>query len=221
MPVPLSDVEVRVLGALIEKDMTTPEYYPLSLNALVNACNQKSNRSPVVGYDEPTVARVIESLREKKLALVLTGRDHRVPKYRHWAWETLGLGPREMAILCVLMLRGPQTLGELKDRTERMYNFDDLASVEVCLDHLTERQPEPLVTKLARQPGAREPRYAHLLSGEVRPSEPDAQPAPVQMLAPQGASADRMAKLQSDIDELRSEVLELKEQLSDFRKQFE
>ncbi len=201
--------------------MTTPEYYPLSLNALVNACNQKSNRSPVVGYDEPTVARVIESLREKKLALVLTGRDHRVPKYRHWAWETLGLGPREMAILCVLMLRGPQTLGELKDRTERMYNFDDLASVEVCLDHLTERQPEPLVTKLARQPGAREPRYAHLLSGEVRPSEPDAQPAPVQMLAPQGASADRMAKLQSDIDELRSEVLELKEQLSDFRKQFE
>ena len=201
--------------------MTTPEYYPLSLNALVNACNQKSNRSPVVGYDEPTVARVIESLREKKLALVLTGRDHRVPKYRHWAWETLGLGPREMAILCVLMLRGPQTLGKLKDRTERMYNFDDLASVEVCLDHLTERQPEPLVTKLARQPGAREPRYAHLLSGEVRPSEPDAQPAPVQMLAPQGASADRMAKLQSDIDELRSEVLELKEQLSDFRKQFE
>ena len=221
MSVPLSDVEVRVLGALIEKDMTTPEYYPLSLNALVNACNQKSNRSPVVGYDEPTVARVIESLREKKLALVLTGRDHRVPKYRHWAWETLGLGPREMAILCVLMLRGPQTLGELKDRTQRMYNFDDLASVEVCLDHLTERQPEPLVTKLARQPGAREPRYAHLLSGEVRPSEPDAQPAPVQTLAPQDTSADRMAKLQSDIDELRSEVLELKEQLSDFRKQFE
>ena len=217
----MSDVEVRVLGALIEKDMTTPEYYPLSLNALVNACNQKSNRSPVVGYDEPTVARVIESLREKKLALVLTGRDHRVPKYRHWAWETLGLGPREMAILCVLMLRGPQTLGELKDRTQRMYNFDDLASVEVCLDHLTERQPEPLVTKLARQPGAREPRYAHLLSGEVRPSEPDAQPAPVQTLAPQDTSADRMAKLQSDIDELRSEVLELKEQLSDFRKQFE
>ena len=112
-------------------------------------------------------------------------------------------------------------MGELKDRTQRMYNFDDLASVEVCLDHLTERQPEPLVTKLARQPGVREPRYAHLLSGEVRPSEPDAQPAPVQTLAPQGTSADRMAKLESDIGELRSEVLELKEQLSDFRKQFE
>ena len=201
--------------------MTTPEYYPLSINALVNACSQKSNRSPVVGYDEPMVARAIESLREKKLALVLTGREHRVPKYRHWAWETLGLGPREMAVLCVLMVRGPQTVGELKDRTQRMYNFDDLASVEVCLDHLTERQPEPLVTKLARQPGMREPRYAHLLSGEVRPSEPDAPPVPVQALAPQDASADRMAKLQSDIDELRSEVLELKEQLSDFRKQFE
>ena len=221
MPSELSDVEVRVLGALIEKDMTTPEYYPLSLNALVNACNQKSNRSPVVGYDEPTATRAIESLREKKLALVLTGRDHRVPKYRHWAWETLGLGPREMAVLCVLMLRGPQSLGELKGRTQRMYNFDDLASVEVCLDHLIERRPEPLVAKLARQPGAREPRYAHLLSGEVRASEPEAQPAPVQTLAPQDASADRMAKLESDIDELRSEVLELKEQLSDFRKQFE
>ena len=221
MPVPLSDVEVRVLGALIEKDMTTPEYYPLSINALVNACNQKSNRSPVVGYDEPMVARAIESLREKKLALVLTGREHRVPKYRHWAWETLGLGPREMAVLCVLMVRGPQTVGELKDRTQRMYNFDDLASVEVCLDHLTERQPEPLVAKLARQPGAREPRYAHLLSGEVQAPEPEAQPAPVQTRAPKETSADRIAKLESDVDELRSEVLEIKEQLSDFRKQFE
>ena len=149
------------------------------------------------------MARAIESLREKKLALVLTGREHRVAKYRHWAWETLGLGPREMAVLCVLMVRGPQSVGELKGRTQRMYDFDDLASVEACLDHLIERRPEPLVTKLARQPGAREPRYAHLLSGEVRPSEPDAQPAPVQTLAPQDASADRMAKLQSDIDELR------------------
>ena len=221
MPLPLSEIEVRVLGALIEKDMTTPEYYPLSLNALVNACNQKSNRSPVVGYDEPTVARAIESLREKKLALVLTGREHRVPKYRHWAWETLGLGPREMAVLCVLMLRGPQSVGELKGRTQRMYDFDDLASVEVCLDHLIERRPQPLVTKLARQPGTRESRYAHLLSGEVRAPEPEAQPAPVQTCAPKEASADRIAKLESDVDELRSEVLELKEQLSDFRKQFE
>ena len=221
MPLPLSDVEVRVLGALIEKDMTTPAYYPLSLNALVNACNQKSNRNPVVGYDQPTVARAIESLREKKLALVLTGRDHRVPKYRHWAWETLGLGPREMAVLCVLVLRGPQSVGELKGRTQRMYNFDDLASVEVCLDHLIERRPEPLVPKLARQPGTRETRYTHRLSGEVQAPEPEAQPAPVQTPLPEEASADRIAKLESDVDELRSEVLELKEQLSDFRKQFE
>ena len=221
MPVPLSDVEVRVLGALIEKDMTTPEYYPLSLNALINACNQKSNRSPVVGYDQPTVARAIESLREKKLALVLTGREHRVPKYRHWAWETLGLGPREMAVLCVLMLRGPQTVGELKDRTQRLYNFDDPASVEVCLDHLIERRPEPLVTKLARQPGAREPRYAHLLSGEVQAPEPKAQSVSEQTDAPQATLAERMAKLESGVEQLRSEVLELKEQLSDFRKQFE
>ncbi len=221
MPVLLSEIEVRVLGALIEKDITTPEYYPLSLNALVNACNQKSNRHPVVGYDEPTAARAIESLREKKLALVLTGRDHRVPKYRHWAWETLGLGPREMAVLCVLMLRGPRTVGELKDRTQRLYDFDDLASIEVCLDHLIERRPEPLVAKLARRPGEREPRYAQLLSGEVRLAEAEAQPIPVQTPAPQGGSADRIAKLESDIDELRGEVLDLKQQLSDFRKQFE
>ena len=221
MPVLLSEIEVRVLGALIEKDITTPEYYPLSLNALVNACNQKSNRHPVVGYDEPTAARAIESLREKKLALVLTGRDHRVPKYRHWAWETLGLGPREMAVLCVLMLRGPRTVGELKDRTQRLYDFADLASIEVCLDHLIERRPEPLVAKLARRPGEREPRYAHLLSGEVRLAEAEAQPIPVQTPAPQGGSADRIAKLESDIDELRGEVLDLKQQLSDFRKQFE
>ena len=221
MSLPLSETAVRVLGALIEKDMTTPEYYPLSRNALVNACNQKSNRHPVVGYDEPTAARAIESLREKKLALVLTGRGHRVPKYRHWAWETLGLGPREMAVLCVLMLRGPQSVGELKERTQRMYDFDDLASVEVCLDQLIERQPDPLVAKLARQPGAREPRYAHLLSGEVWPSEPEAPPAPVKTLAPRDASADRIAKLEFDLDELRSEVLEIQEQLSDFRKQFE
>ena len=221
LPLQLTDIEVRVLGALIEKDMTTPEYYPLSLNALVNACNQKSNRSPVVDYDEPTVARAIESLREKQLARLLTGREHRVTKYRHWAWETLSLGPREMAVLCVLLLRGPQTVGELKDRTQRMYNFDDLASVEVCLDHLIERQPEPLVAKLARQPGTREPRYAHLLSGEVRPVEPEARPAPVQTLATQDTSTERMAKMESDIDELRSEVGELRKQLSDFRKQFE
>ena len=222
LPLQLTDIEVRVLGALIEKDMTTPEYYPLSLNALVNACNQKSNRSPVVDYDEPTVARAIESLREKQLARLLTGREHRVTKYRHWAWETLSLGPREMAVLCVLLLRGPQTVGELKDRTQRMYNFDDLASVEVCLDHLIERQPEPLVAKLARQPGTREPRYAHLLSGEVRPcGARSSSRHPFRHSATQDTSTERMAKMESDIDELRSEVGELRKQLSDFRKQFE
>ncbi len=119
------------------------------------------------------------------------------------------------------MLRGPQSVGELKGRTQRMYNFDDLASVEVCLDHLIERRPEPLVAKLARQPGAREPRYAHLLSGEVRLAEPEAQPAAVQTLAPHDTSTERMAKMESDIDELRSEVLELRKQFFDFRKQFE
>src|SRR5271156_1780022 len=156
----LDPVEARVLGSLLEKEITTPEYYPLSLNALLNACNQKSNRDPMVHFDEETVDRVLDVLRDKGLLLNITGAGSRVPKYGHRLSEKLNLGRREMAVLCELMLRGPQTLGELRTRAERMHPFDDLAEVESVLD----RMPE-LAVKLPRRPGEKEARYAHLLSG--------------------------------------------------------
>src|SRR6202034_2665889 len=154
--------EVRVLGSLLEKEITTPEYYPLSLNALLNACNQKSNRDPVVHFDEDTVERALYTLRDKGLTVNITGAGSRVPKFGHRLSEKLNLGRRELAVLCELMVRGPQTLGELRTRAERMHPFDDLAEVESVLD----RMPE-LVTKLPRRPGEKEARYAHLLSGPV------------------------------------------------------
>src|SRR5579871_2398130 len=169
----LDAAEVRVLGSLMEKEIATPEYYPLSLNALVNGCNQKSNREPVVSYDEDTVETALDGLRAKGLASRLSGHDMRVPKHSHRLSEVLNLGRREAAVLCVLMLRGPQTPGELRGRTERLYPFDDLEAVDACLTRLMEWQPEPLVTRLARQTGFKEVRYAHLLSGE-----PAAMPAP-------------------------------------------
>src|ERR1700761_1789985 len=147
----LDPVEARVLGALVEKEVTTPEYYPLSLNALVNACNQKSNRDPVVDFDSDTVDQALQSLRERVLVLVITGAGSRVPKFGHRFSEKLNLGRRELAILCELMLRGPQTLGELRTRAERMHHFDDLAEVESVMD----RMPE-LITKLVRRPGEKE-----------------------------------------------------------------
>lgn len=209
----LSEPEARVLGSLIEKDMATPEYYPLSLNALVNACNQKSNREPVVQFDEDTVFAAIESLREKRLAIIQTGGDSRVPKYRHRIAETLNLGNRELALLCVLLLRGPQTPGELKQRTERLHAFDDLDAVESSLNRLIEWQPEPLVARLPRVPGTREARYAHLLAGPVETvaSEP-ALPA---------RSAGRVEDLESQLAALRQEVDDLKRQFVQFRQQFE
>src|SRR5438270_7330125 len=146
----LDDAEVRVLGALIEKEATTPEYYPLSLNALVNACNQKSNRDPVVDYDESTVRDAIEGLRAKKFAFIIEGS--RVTKYSQRISETLNLGRRELAVLCTLLLRGPQTLGEIKDRSERMFSFADLEETERVLEKLGEWPGDPLVKKLERQP---------------------------------------------------------------------
>src|ERR1700736_4022218 len=157
----LHPVEVRVLGSLLEKEVTTPEYYPLSLNALVNACNQKSNRDPVVEFDASTVERALQSLRDKGLLLAITGAGSRVPKYAHRFSEKLNLGRREIAILCELMVRGPQTVGELKNRADRMHRFNDLEEVESVLDRMGE-----LVTKIPRRPGEKEQRFAHLLSGE-------------------------------------------------------
>jgi len=216
---PLSEVEVRVLGALIEKDLSTPEYYPLSLNALVNACNQKSNRSPVVSYDEETVDQALESLRQRKLALVTTGAEHRVPKHGHRVAETLNMGNRELAVLCELMLRGPQTPGELKSRTQRLHEFDDLDGVESSLRHLIEWQPEPLVVQLPRQPGMREVRYAHLLSGEVEAAAQPEIPAAVPSCL--SGTEQRVEKLENEVETLRATVEELRERLESLVRQFQ
>ncbi len=210
----LDAAQVRVLGALMEKEAATPEYYPLSLNALVNACNQKSNREPVVAYDEDTVETALGDLREKGLAVRISGHDMRVPKHGHRLAEVLNLGRREGAVLCLLMLRGPQTAGELRGRSERLYQFDGLEAVDACLRRLMEWQPEPLVTRLPRQAGYKEARYAHLLSGE-----PPA-PAAVQPAAREGAD-DPVARLQASVDRLASEVADLKRQLADLRRQLD
>lgn len=211
--VELDAAEVRVLGSLLEKDLATPEYYPLTVNALVAACNQKHNREPVVSYDEAIVEEALEGLRAKKLAVRITGAGLRVPKHRHLLGEAFNLGRRELAVLCVLLLRGPQTVGELRDRTDRMHPFVDLEEVESVLQRLRERAPEPLVTQMARQPGTKEPRFVHLLSGE--PAEPGFVPEPA---APR---SDRLAAMEAELARLRGEVEDLKRQFADFRHQFE
>lgn len=216
----LNEVEVRVVGALVEKQVTTPEYYPLTLNALVNACNQISNRDPVVNYDEQTVARALESLRAKNLVYVFYGSDSRVPKYKHMLASVHELSPAELAAMCVLMLRGPQTVGEVRGRTGRLYAFADLSEVEATLEGLAQRE-EPLVLRLPRQPGRKEARYAHLLAGtpdieEARP-EPRVEPAVREVRA----ENERIARLEGEVESLRAEVTELRRQLEEFRKLFE
>ena len=223
----LTDIEARVLGALIEKDMATPEYYPLTLTALVAACNQKSNRHPVVDYDSDAVARAIERLQSERLAAVLTGRGHRVPKYKHWAWETLARGRREMAVLCVLLLRGPQTPGEIKERTLRMFPFDDLASVESCLGRLIDHEPSAFAAELPRRPGTRETRYVHLLCGEPKPedvpSEAFATAVAAEARPSSAARADgaRLGALESRVEDLERQLAELRGDLARSRSQFE
>lgn len=217
----LNDVEVRVVGSLIEKQVTTPEYYPLTLNALTHACNQISNRDPVVAFDEKTVVRAIESLREKKLVHVVFASDSRVPKYKHVFAEALGLAAQEVAVMCVLMLRGAQTVGEIRGRTGRLYEFAELGEVEATLQALTEREARPLVTKLPRQTGRKESRYAHLLAGEVsveeQASAPRLEPATLEVRA----ENERFARLEDEVASLRREVAELGRQFVDFKKQFE
>jgi uncharacterized protein YceH (UPF0502 family) len=220
----LNETEVRVLGALVEKQVTTPEYYPLTLNALMNACNQISNRDPVVSYDERTVAHALETLREKNLAYVFYGSDSRVPKYKHVCVENLHLKPPELAAMCVLMLRGPQTVGEIRGRTGRLYNFADLSEVEATLEGLATREDLPLVTKLPRQPGRKDSRYAHLLAGappvEESPS-PRPEPRPEAATLEVRAERERVARLESEVEALRGEVDALRRQFDDFKKQFE
>jgi len=212
----LSELECRVLGALIEKDITTPDYYPLSLNALVNACNQKNNRDPVMSLDENAVRDALHSLQEKRLAGPAGGADSRVTKYEHRIQEVFNFTRAETAIMDVLLLRGPQTPGELRGRTERMYRFEELSDVQSTLQRLMQREP-PLVKMLPRQPGTKESRYAHLLAGDV-----EGYIAPPESASTNEVEDDeRVVRLETEVAELRREVADLKQQMESFRKQFE
>jgi uncharacterized protein YceH (UPF0502 family) len=214
----LTETEVRVLGSLIEKDITTPEYYPLSLNALVNASNQKSNRDPVMQLDENAVRDALSGLQEHRLAGPASGADSRVTKYEHRTQEVFNFTRAEIAVLCVLLLRGPQTPGELRGRTERMHHFETLDDVQSALQKLIQREP-PLAKILPRQPGTKESRYAHLLAGEVvAPKTP--QPA-FAALDEHSSDGERVARLEEEVAALRREVGELKGELARFRQQFE
>jgi uncharacterized protein YceH (UPF0502 family) len=221
MALQLSETEVRVLGALVEKETTTPEYYPLSLNALVNACNQKSNRDPVMTLDEDTVRQALRSLTEQALVRS-AGGDSRVAKFEHRLNELYNFHRHEIAVLCVLLLRGPQTPGELRNRTERMYAFEDLEAVHSALHHLMRREP-PLAKILPRQPGTKESRYVHLLSGDAASAEQAQTPHPAEMRGPVGNARDgeRIAQLESEILELRRELETLRERFAAFQKQFQ
>lgn len=226
---PLSAAEARVLGALIEKQITTPDYYPLTLNALTNACNQLTNREPVVAYDETTVVRALDGLREKRLATMFSGAESRVAKYKHTLTDALLLTPAEVALLCVLLLRGPQTVGELRTRTERMFKFDTLPELEEALSALSARQPQPLVARLPRQPGTKESRHVQLLTGPAETAAPSstAAPGPGASTPPAASGAsetettNKLARLEAEVAALREEVGELKRAFAEFRKQFE
>ena len=216
----LTPIETRVLGALIEKDITTPDYYPLSLNALVNACNQKNNRDPLMTLDEAAVRGALATLQERRMAGPAGGADSRVTKYEHRLQEVFNFDRREIAIVCVLLLRGAQTPGELRGRTDRMYRFEALDDVVSTLDRLGQRE-SPLVRALARQPGTKEIRYMHLFSGE--PPEhlmqaPLARPSPTMA---DDSNSERIAALEQEVSRLRTELTEVQQQLAAFRKQFE
>lgn len=235
---PLSPTEARVLGCLIEKAVTTPDYYPLTLASLTNACNQLSNREPVVSFDETAVLRALDGLREKRLATLFHGAESRVPKYKHSLTDIILLTPAELALLCVLLLRGPQTLGELRARTERLYKFVTLPEVEESLQTLAARQPQPLVEKLPRQFGLKESRYTELLSGPAEPPSAARTVAetPIEIINLDAVRAaneriarleenreenERFTKLEQETASLRSEVAELRQQLEELKKQWQ
>lgn len=214
----LEQTEVRILGALVEKQLTTPEYYPLTLNALVNACNQKNNRDPVVSFDEKAVSDALERLRDRNLVYIFYGSGARVPKYKHMLPSVFELEPSETAVMAVLMLRGPQTIGELRERTGRMYEFSGLDEVQASIDSLS-RRDVPLVVKLERQSGQKDARYAHLLSGEID-VEAIATAQPNRVVQTK-AGDDRVTKLESEVERLSGEVANLRDAFAEFRKQFE
>lgn len=215
----LSPEELRVLGSLVEKQLTTPEYYPLTLNALVAACNQKNNRDPVLAYDEEIVVRALDRLRDRRLASLVSTAGGRAPKYKHLFPETYGLDARDTAILCELMLRGPQTTAELRSRGERLAQMGGVDEVQAALDALAQRTQGALVVRLPRQPGQKEARFAHLL-GEPPNLEAAAAPAEPAALRVR-EDAQRLAQLEAEVAALRSDVVALREQMDAFRRQFE
>ena len=215
----LSPLESRIVGSLLEKEVTTPEYYPLSLNALVLACNQKTNRDPVMSLSDEAVASALESLRVRGLVSFVREAGGRVEKYRQRLSEVLNLDRRELAILCVLMLRGFQTVGEIRERTQRLYAFDDLSVVESCLNRMLERDPTPLVMRLPRTTGSKEPRYAHLLSGTPVLGDCETAMSPSHQTGQ--SQAERLSALENDVATLKQEVSALRGQLAEFRRQFE
>lgn len=218
MEIELTESEVRVLGALIEKDITTPEYYPLSLNALMNACNQKTNREPVMQLDEAAVRDALEGLQQQRLAGPARGADSRVTKYEQRLQEVFNFTRPEIAVLCVLLLRGPQTPGELRGRTERLHHFEALDDVQSALQKLMQREP-PMAKVLPRQPGTKESRYAHLLAGDVVEAELPGQTSAA--VRHNTADGERIERLEAEVAELRREIAEVKDQMERFRRQFE
>ena len=218
MRIELDSLEARVIGCLIEKQITTPDQYPLSLNYLVSACNQKSNREPVMSLDEATVQRTLDALSRKHLILERSGFGSRVPKYQHLfcntEYGTLKFSPQELAIVCELLLRGPQTPGELRSRASRMAAFTEVGEVEAALQALLERESGPLVARLAREPGRRESRYMQLFGGEPPPQSVMAEAAPDEVAAPRAIDGEtltsRVATLEEEVRQLRAELAELR-----------
>jgi uncharacterized protein len=214
----LNEYELRALGALVEKQIATPLYYPMTLNALLNACNQKNHRDPVVSYDETIVARALDSLREKNLAYVFHGSEARAPKYGHVFPKAFDLNEAEIPLMCVLILRGPQTSGELRSRTQHLYKFESLAEVETLLQGLSLRD-EPLIVRLPRQPGSRESRFAHLLGGPVEMEQREVPPHQAPSVQQAQAENDKIANLEEEIASLRLELSELKQQFAEFKRE--
>jgi len=214
----LNEYELRALGALVEKQIATPDYYPMTLNALVNACNQKNHRDPVVSYDETIVARALDSLREKNLAYVFHGSEARAPKYGHLFPKAFDLSEAEIPLMCVLILRGPQTSGELRSRSQHLRSFESLAEVETLLQGLSLRD-EPLIVRLPRLPGSRESRFAHLLGGPVETPQTEAPPRQATSIQQAQAENDKIAKLEEEVASLRRELNELRQQFAEFRRE--
>jgi uncharacterized protein YceH (UPF0502 family) len=210
----LTEIEARVVSSLIEKQLTTPEYYPLTLNALIAACNQKSNREPVVAYDDKSVQQALDDLRDKNIVYVFYGSTSRVPKYKHILPDVLELEPSETAVMCVLMLRGPQTIGEIRERSARLYDFRDLNDVNETLESMSKRE-EPLIVKLERMPGQKEARYAHLLCGEVTSY------VPPERTSRGSANDERVEKLEQEVEALKGELSNFRSEFEEFKKQFE